>query len=480
MRLIIRIPFTVLTKSGLAKIIGFENTIKILKLFSFDKSWANYLINRKDSFYYKISKVFFNKLSSGLNIVDLGCGTGNILREYEKSITAIDDSSLNLFFAKYFFAKKSDTLIKWDIEKDIPFLNKSIDFVHLNDTFQFIKNKRALLKEIFRSLKKEGVLLIVHTHKTRLYNSVHGIEIVNLVTILKEIGFKKMTYFSDQLALLKLYLGDSVTSKSELLNSKDRHEAYTILVSKSTYFRKSYNLSTKIKEYVFISPHLDDAILSAGNLITKLRSSGNKVKVVTVFTKASEKPYSLNAQIHLKNSGYTNAIRLFKDRQKEDIKAIKAIGAKYEHLNFTDAAFRRDIDGNFIYDSEMQFSGNVSDKDRDLEKKIKSKLQTIIKSKNIVFMAPLGIGRHVDHCIIRRVVEAINVKSIFWQDYPYVLNNDESRRFFRKNRQFKKIVDIEDKPFSKKSLAISKYKSQSKYLFKSKKIPMINEAFYIK
>ncbi len=475
MRLKIWIPFTLLTKSGLAKIIGFRNTIRLLKIFSFDKDWANYLINRENSSYYKISKIFFNKLSSNLKIIDIGMGVGQLLKEYKYPVTAVDRSSLNLFLAKYFFTKKNDILIEYDIEKKIPFSTNTFDLIHLNDTFQYIKNKTFFLKEAYRSLKSDGALFIVHTHQKNLYKKVKGIKLPNLITLLKRTGFKKINYFSDPLAFLKLYAEDSVTTKSETL--KNDSEAYTIIASKNNHYNKSFNLATSPKEYVFVSPHLDDAILSSTNLMAKLRNSGNKVKIITVFTKASSKPFSPKALEHLQSSGYSDADKLFRDRKIEDINAINKLGVKYEHLDFTDAAFRKDLKGNFIYKEDELFSNVVSQKDNYLIKKIESKLRLHGSGKDKIFIGPLGLGGHVDHVIIHDIIQTLSSHPIYWEDCPYNLNPKNVQTFFHKNKNYNLLFQI-DNDDSIKEKAIRMYKSQLRLLFPKKILTGLDERYY--
>src|SRR5260221_14357797 len=83
---------------------------------------------------------------------------------------------------------------------------------------------------------------------------------------------------------------------------------------------------------VFVSPHFDDAVLSCGTLLTKL-SGKTDITVINVFTKAHGKPYTLSARKNLIDSGkYSDADKLFGDREQEDKKALSKLSVKISNL----------------------------------------------------------------------------------------------------------------------------------------------------
>ena len=92
---------------------------------------------------------------------------------------------------------------------------------------------------------------------------------------------------------------------------------------------------------LFISPHLDDAVLSAGDFILFLIEQKIPVTVITVFTKISPKPYTLSAKSFIRQCGYNDAELLFADRRSEDKEIFKKIGIQTEHFDFVDATWRK-------------------------------------------------------------------------------------------------------------------------------------------
>ncbi len=234
------------------------------------------------------------------------------------------------------------------------------------------------------------------------------------------------------------------------------------------------------KKIYFISPHLDDAVLSAGSFISKLIASGSKVTVVTIFTKGSKKPYSAEAIAHLKNSGFTDTEKLFRARIAEDKKALGYLGANYKHFNFVDAAFRKDADGHFIYTKNEQFSGRMSEKDFGLLNLVKKEILKLLKTKNTYVFGPMGIGGHVDHIIVRKAVEDIPNKKIFWEDFPYNLDLHNKLTLLTRMRRYKKIISLDTAIHFAKNEAIRKYKSQLKGLFPDGQLKNLPENYYVK
>lgn len=199
---------------------------------------------------------------------------------------------------------------------------------------------------------------------------------------------------------------------------------------------KTNYLDTIIKEKkvcYFISPHFDDAVFSAGALMTYL-AKHTSVVVINIFTKASERPYTLSAEMFLRQCGYRDAQSLFVDREKEDAEVLRGLGARVVNLSFSDALWRRkDHVGFFgrflpkvaelrsIYPTYKlhAIKGKVAKADLDNVEKIKAQLKEKVREENAVIFCPMGIGNHVDHVLTRRVCDEIFEGVIHWSDFPY-------------------------------------------------------------
>lgn len=102
-------------------------------------------------------------------------------------------------------------------------------------------------------------------------------------------------------------------------------------------------LDTIIRERIpcyFVSPHLDDAILSCGEIISYLAGK-TPLTVATIFTEADEPPHTLSARAFLKQCGVLDARELFSRRRSEDIQVLGRVNATWRHFGAVDALWRK-------------------------------------------------------------------------------------------------------------------------------------------
>ncbi len=190
----------------------------------------------------------------------------------------------------------------------------------------------------------------------------------------------------------------------------------------------------------FVSPHFDDAVFSAGALLTYLAERVNVV-VINIFTKASERPYTLSASMFLRQCGYNDAQKLFVDREREDADVFKSIkNVKVINLSFLDALWRKkDHRGSMarIFSNIAEFSvvyptyklhatkGKIAKADLETVAAVKTELKEKIRERGAVVFCPMGIGNHVDHVITRKVCDEIFSDVIHWSDFPYNENSQK-------------------------------------------------------
>lgn len=238
----------------------------------------------------------------------------------------------------------------------------------------------------------------------------------------------------------------------------------------------------KSEKVYIISPHYDDAILSAGMLMHLLKDKKN-VTVVNLFTKAHEGPYTLSAKKFLREAKFKNAIELFKDRKRTDKNALLMVGVKHIDINLTDALFRRyrkTFLGKFISELDHVYPTYNYHLLRKIAKKdqavslLTTRLLKIIPKKSIV-IAPYAIGNHVDHVIARKVCESLFPNIIYYTDFPY---NIRLNSYGNVPTGFSKIVLATEKTI--KEPLIKAYTSQVDALFENGKVPKHSEIFYLK
>lgn len=207
-------------------------------------------------------------------------------------------------------------------------------------------------------------------------------------------------------------------------------------------------------EVVIFSPHLDDAILSCGSLLTDLADNRVPLTIINVFTRGSSLVTPLNQRL-LRQAGFPDAEQYFAARKEEDRVALENLpGIKIINLDCTDAPWRQAVSGKALY--ETVFDDRHTD-DVAVLAEIKEKINQHFFHPEAAIIGPLGCGRHVDHLITRDVVTDLIAKPIYYADFPYVLDNTYEEGFIveRSLDQFKWHG-----PYNKKKELILSYKSQ--------------------
>lgn len=92
--------------------------------------------------------------------LDLGCGIGQyskVLLEYGYDVTSADISDIALNKVKEF----NDTIVKVDMQKQLPFEDKQFDLVFANLSIHYFSNQdtKKLMLEIKRILKDNGLFV---------------------------------------------------------------------------------------------------------------------------------------------------------------------------------------------------------------------------------------------------------------------------------------------------------------------------------
>lgn len=231
-----------------------------------------------------------------------------------------------------------------------------------------------------------------------------------------------------------------------------------------------------MKQYLFLSPHLDDAILSCGAYIYKLVQKNYKVIIATVFSGSIESKYLSPAARR-----FNRACKLGDDamhvRRLEDENVSRFIKAQCIHLNLHECLYRRNKYGQHIYLRDYDIFNTDINIEKDTINKVILTLSNRFKLTDFErIYIPLGIGRHVDHLILRQAVETLctqilgNIKKInYYEDIPYVCDN----RDVRWRTELTKGLEYYSYNISKKQYniyldAIFLYKSQMHVLWNNK------------
>lgn len=241
----------------------------------------------------------------------------------------------------------------------------------------------------------------------------------------------------------------------------------------------------------FVSPHLDDAALSCGAVISYLKDK-TKVTVISVCTEISPLPYTLSAKTFLRQCGFESAKRLFELRRQEDREVFQSIGVETRHLGLTDASWRKKEHLNFF---ERMFgrllpeflhvyptyrwhiiSGRVSALDEETVSLLKRVLKKEIdNTKKVCVFCPMAIGGHVDHVLTRDCVTELFDECVVWSDFPY---NSTSKEFFLRGVETGEKYTFSSHKEQKEQL-IRRYATQYEAMFGKEGLTLYDEEYHV-
>ena len=192
-----------------------------------------------------------------------------------------------------------------------------------------------------------------------------------------------------------------------------------------------------------LSPHLDDAVLSCAALLGAAADTSSPAAphhtarpkrapqhvVATVFTEAGPGPWPPLGRRIAGAAGHADPHRSLAARREEDLTALGGLGVHVQHLGFTEAPYRRAGDrrhGRWLYPTFRYdaLRGRVSRADRGLAARLRGALEQLFaRERASVVLAPLGIGRHVDHLLVRDAAASAErppgCALVYYSDFPY-------------------------------------------------------------
>jgi LmbE family N-acetylglucosaminyl deacetylase len=181
---------------------------------------------------------------------------------------------------------------------------------------------------------------------------------------------------------------------------------------------------------VYLSPHLDDAVLSCGGAIRRQAARGEPVVVITLITEDVAPGTALSPFAQRFHDQCGGPPRLFSLRRAEDLAALTLLGARAMHLDCLDAIYRRGTDGAWLYADGSRLFGQVHPDDplaQDGGRPLAGRLVELLASAVLEepsprIYAPLAVGQHVDHQITHaaaRILLEWGYGVVFYEDLPY-------------------------------------------------------------
>ena len=215
---------------------------------------------------------------------------------------------------------------------------------------------------------------------------------------------------------------------------------------------------------LFISPHLDDVVLSCGGLVALASERGEQPIILTVFASAPASATDLSHLDRLHAAwGMPGATprEVVERRRAEDRAASAVLGARSVFLEHFDAIYRVGR-----YTSRGALFGARHEDDEALARSIGEELvhHWTTLGKPRVYL-PLGLGDHVDHRIVADAAAGLSVRGAeVWryEDFPYARTDAGSRG--QTMSAVPLVIDV-SRTIATRLAAIAKYESQLPALF---------------
>ncbi len=179
-----------------------------------------------------------------------------------------------------------------------------------------------------------------------------------------------------------------------------------------------------MQKIIYLSPHLDDAVLSCGGIIfDQIHAEKKSVEIWTVF--AADAPAGkLSAfaeELHARWQTGREGPAL---RRREDEAACVFLGCETVHLPFADCIYRFLSTG----EARIQTNDNLFAFDNSKDQPMVVMLVTFLQShlpETCELVVPLGVGGHIDHLITRLAAETLHRPLQYYADFPYADGNPD-------------------------------------------------------
>jgi sugar transferase (PEP-CTERM/EpsH1 system associated) len=175
--------------------------------------------------------------------------------------------------------------------------------------------------------------------------------------------------------------------------------------------------------HLYLSPHLDDAILSCGGLIHAQRQAGERVGVLTLCAGFPERA-ALTPLAEQYEATWSEAGEAIAVRRAEDAAALANWGVRYWHGGTLDAIYRRRAGAPYYPERSDLFREPHTGDAAALLPAWEALVKHIEAEHglSVVLYAPLGVGGHIDHELTRQLAERLGDAGRtvhFYEDYPY-------------------------------------------------------------
>ena len=177
-------------------------------------------------------------------------------------------------------------------------------------------------------------------------------------------------------------------------------------------------------KWIYLSPHLDDVVLSCGGIIWEQRQTGQDVEIWTLC--AGDPPKgklsTFAVQLHARWKLLTDTVAV---RREEDRQACQILGVKWQHFELPDIIYRRGLSGDFQVHADEDLFKPLSPYKENLVPLLAGQLAIELPPKARL-ISPMGVGGHTDHRLTRAIAEQTSLELWYYPEFPYTVRHPEA------------------------------------------------------
>lgn len=216
--------------------------------------------------------------------------------------------------------------------------------------------------------------------------------------------------------------------------------------------------------WIFLSPHLDDAVLSCGGMIHDLARTGSRVEIWTIC--AGDPPAGpLPPFARMLEERWQTGPGSMRARRAEDQAACALLGAQAMHFDLPDCIYRRLPDGSPLVNGEDDLWQPLPEGEKALATQLAGQIAARLPGR-CRLAAPLTLGDHIDHRLVRTAAVQLSRALHFYADFPYAVRPGVDRRRYIDSGWRRETYPVSSAGFDAWQAAITCYGSQISSLWR--------------
>lgn len=215
-------------------------------IMNYEEIYNEDYFSGKNSFFHKLGYgrflgFYFNYLFSPIskyvgeikagNVLDVGCAYGFMLQKFSDSFQkfGVDVSEYAINEARKRLPTSEFEV--GNIEDELPFKKEFFDIVLMNDVVEHLENPKAALENIWKTLKKGGILYITTPNLNPIRRIMFGyadkkehhislFHHLNLIKLVKDLRFKIVENWTYPSGFIHLRVKSSIGTESVIICKK--------------------------------------------------------------------------------------------------------------------------------------------------------------------------------------------------------------------------------------------------------------------